>query len=314
METFERDSLLINVAKLHYEYQYTQGMIAEKYGISRPFVSKLLTEAIERGIVTITVNDPNRTENRIEQIIRQKYELRRVIVVPNEIGSDARARACAAFGKYINTIIKSGDTVALGAGQTLNLSGRYLIHRDDLQDIRIVSMEGTQNNLLHSDYRNETVKAYADAWGGRPYVLPIPAFIKSAEAKKLIEEEQSVQSIRAIQREANIAIFTVSLVTAGKSTTHVRSGLFTEEEMQSIRQEGAISNCLFHFLNSEGKICADQYEKMNSSMPIEWLRQKEYRICISVGREKIEAIQAIINSGYANVLIIDENIAEALMY
>ena len=42
MVKYAREDLLINVAKLYYESDYNQGMIAEKFDISRPFVSKLL--------------------------------------------------------------------------------------------------------------------------------------------------------------------------------------------------------------------------------------------------------------------------------
>lgn len=49
---------LVNVARMYYEQGRTQSEIADRYGISRPMVSKLLKEARDRGIVTIRINAP----------------------------------------------------------------------------------------------------------------------------------------------------------------------------------------------------------------------------------------------------------------
>ena len=49
---------LVNVARMYYEQDRTQSEIADRYGISRPMVSKLLKEARDRGIVTIRINAP----------------------------------------------------------------------------------------------------------------------------------------------------------------------------------------------------------------------------------------------------------------
>ena len=222
MVKYAREDLLINVAKLYYESDYNQGMIAEKFDISRPFVSKLLHEAKQRGIVTIHVHDPARTETRMEKEIRQKYELRRVIVVPSAVGEDTRARICAAGAKYLNGILKPGDIIGLGSGQTIYLSARSLTKRDDLSKITLVGLEGELSNLQHSSYQQETIKTYADALGGVPYSMPLPAYLSDPARKKIMFEEPCVQQVYELQKRANIAVFTVSALSTGRSMSFVR--------------------------------------------------------------------------------------------
>lgn len=55
---------LVNVARMYYEQDRTQSEIADRYGISRPMVSKLLKEARDRGIVTIRINAPKGIRRR----------------------------------------------------------------------------------------------------------------------------------------------------------------------------------------------------------------------------------------------------------
>ena len=45
MPDYKRIELLVKVAKLYYENDYSQEMIAKKLGLSRPYISKLLNES-----------------------------------------------------------------------------------------------------------------------------------------------------------------------------------------------------------------------------------------------------------------------------
>lgn len=49
--------LLTKVAQMYYDENKTQQEIADKYGISRPSVSRLLQKAREKGIVEIKVHN-----------------------------------------------------------------------------------------------------------------------------------------------------------------------------------------------------------------------------------------------------------------
>ncbi|MGI6236472.1 MAG: sugar-binding transcriptional regulator [Candidatus Excrementavichristensenella sp.] len=313
MDNYKREDLLVNVAKLYYEFDYNQAMIAEKLHISRPYVSKLIREAKAQGVVTIKVHDPSHVETRTEKIIRQKYKLQRVIVIPNITGENTLSRVCAASGNFLNNILKSGDVIALGTGQTMHLSARYLIPRNDLDNLTVVSMEGVLSNLLHSSYQQETTKAYANAFGAIPYAMPLPIFFNDLACKKLAMQEPCVRQVKEYQQKANIAIFTTSNISTGKSMSFVRQGYISEAEMKEYIQRGAISNILHHFTDKYGMICDEYLDMRNTSMSLDLLREKEYRICLAEGRAKIESVSAALNGGYINVLIIDENIAEGVL-
>ena len=62
---------LVEVARMYYEQDRTQGEIAAHYGISRPMVSKLLKEARDTGIVTIRIQAPQIRETRQISLMEQ---------------------------------------------------------------------------------------------------------------------------------------------------------------------------------------------------------------------------------------------------
>ena len=66
MENLKRQ--VTEVAILYYKENMTQQQIAEKLGLTRQTISKLLKIAIEERIVQITINDPEK-QNIAECII-----------------------------------------------------------------------------------------------------------------------------------------------------------------------------------------------------------------------------------------------------
>jgi deoxyribonucleoside regulator len=58
MSNHEEWQLMLRAARLYYEDCLIQQQIADELGVSRPTVSRLLTEAKRQGIVQITIIDP----------------------------------------------------------------------------------------------------------------------------------------------------------------------------------------------------------------------------------------------------------------
>ena len=86
MTDYKKIELLVKVAKLYYENDFSQEMIAQKLNLSRPYISKLLKEAKDNGIVHVQVVDPLSTETPLEQKIRERFQLKNVRIVPMSEG------------------------------------------------------------------------------------------------------------------------------------------------------------------------------------------------------------------------------------
>ena len=58
MAEYSKTALIVKVAKLYFEVGMSQAEIAQELDISRSYVSRLLTDAKEQGIVSIAVIGP----------------------------------------------------------------------------------------------------------------------------------------------------------------------------------------------------------------------------------------------------------------
>ena len=74
----------------------------------------------------------------------------------------------------------------------------------------------------------------------------------------------------------------------------------------------AVGYVCLHFLDREGNICDEEIDQNIIALPIYKIKQKEYRIGVAAGREKIDITYAALKAGIINVLIVDEDIAKSV--
>lgn len=101
MPDYKRIELLVKVAKLYYENDYSQEMIAKKLGLSRPYISKLLNESKSNGIVRVQVVDPLSIETPLEKNLREHFGLEKVRIVPMSEGTASLSRLGLEAARYL---------------------------------------------------------------------------------------------------------------------------------------------------------------------------------------------------------------------
>ena len=79
----ERKEMLIKVSYLYYVLDKNQDKISQELGIHRSTVSRMVKQAKEENIVTIHIKDLNIRRYQLEEYIKEKYKLKRVVIVPN---------------------------------------------------------------------------------------------------------------------------------------------------------------------------------------------------------------------------------------
>ena len=106
---------LTRVARLYYDEKLTQNEIAQEMNVSRPMVSKLLAEAHEQGIVTITINETGGTA-QLEKRMCTLFGLSTVVILPDneKLRGDTDARLARASLELLRRT--DGSKLRLGIG------------------------------------------------------------------------------------------------------------------------------------------------------------------------------------------------------
>lgn len=311
MNIDKKTGLLVQVARFYYEHNLSQGQIAERLGMSRPYVSKLIAEARDKGYVTIQVHDPTKTESVLEQRIRSRFELRRAILVPDVPGEDILFQIGCAASRYLDSIVHSGDIIGVSWGATLMACSMQAIPRHNLENITVVQLCGGITNVERNIYAMEIPKNLANAYGGVPYALPLPAILDDVAVKRSLMKDQHIGHVMELASRSNIAMFTVGAF--GDNSALLQAGYLSEEMVAEMEAAGAVGDICTHIINIHGEICDTELDERTIAIPLKTLHSKEYRIVVAVGEQKVDSLCAALNGGHANVLVSDESTAQSIL-
>lgn len=311
-----REHLKLEVVRSYYFDNMNQNEIAKKMEISRSYVSKLLIEARKEKLIEIKSKNPWLTETEEERMIKKYYHLKKVMIVSKEKNCKRDSIPYAKelgekLNEFLNTILKDNDIIGVAWGKTIYECSRYLYTDTDYKNIKVVQICGGVSQNQNSTYSSEISRNFADAFHADSYSLPIPAIVESKQYKEIFYHEQGISQVLKVLESVNIAVFTVGQCSMDSSL--VRSGYVTEEGIEQLMRDGAVGEVCTHFIDKEGKCVNQELDERTAAVSMKKLQECDYRIALIFGKKRIMPLKAILEAGYPNVLIIDEETASALL-
>ena len=311
MNEFEKTQMMVEICKLYYEHNLQQQAIADRLHISRSYISKLLREAKERNIVRIEIADPFEIESPLEEKIRKKFKLNKVIVVPVETHAFEKKLEAVGecFAKFLYQIIRDGDIIGVTWGITMDICSSMLVKKN-VEGCIVTQLNG---GLTHKDKGvnvNEIINRFASAFGATPYYLTLPAILDSEEMKNTIVKDRNIADVLTLAKNANIAVFAVGEF--GFNSSLSRIGYLSEQMVQSLLRKGVVGDICSRLIDINGVLVDNEFDKRLVGISLEDLRKKDYRILLSAEDKYVQGIHGALSGGYANVFITDEGTASAL--
>lgn len=315
------DALMVRAAWFYYVGGLNQEMTAARLGLTRARVNKVLAEARESGLVSISIDHRRVGVLPLEDRLRTRFGLDFCISTPafgfhDTSKQDSEVRKQIAFravgvaaANHLKTLLSENDSLTVGTGwgrtieqMTLHLAGVRAPHA------RFISIMGslTANNAYNPF---EVVHSLARRTGGEGYFLPVPFIADSVDDKKVLISQRSVVKALEIARSASVCF-----ISAGELTEESllrRQGMISGTELESLRQAGAVGDTNGIFFDSEGRQVDHELNERTIALGFEELKALPVLLLIA-GLEKIQAARALLRSGVVNGLIIDGDAAEAL--
>jgi len=303
---------IVEAARLYYEHNFSQLQIAQKLGISRPGVSRLLQQARDRGIVKIQIIDPSDRGTHLESQIREKFQLNRVVVVPNDDEDEkiVKERIGSAAAGILDDYVHSGMIFGISWGTTM-LSVTRHVGRKRLKDLIVVQLNGGVSRADYNTHASDAARKIAEAFGAIPYLLPLPAIVDRPEVKEAVISDKNIAHTLGIAREASVAMFTIG--SFGYDSALVKSHYFEPAEVEELLKQGAVGDICSRIIMHDGEICSKEFNARTIGISLDDIRAKEYSIAVAGGREKLPAIRAALKAKLFNVLVTDEWVANELL-
>lgn len=306
----EADRLRARVAWLYHVEGHTQNEIANRLGINRVMVVRMLAEARRRNEVRISITSPLSELVALERALEAAFDIRRVVIAPfAEEGGDPAQVIAAAAGAHISGLMAPGMTVGVGWGTTLYNTLPF-IAGGALEDFRVISLLGGISAARRFNPA-EFAWQFAELFRGEGYLVPAPAVVDSPETKYALLERCGLAAIFEMADKLDVALLSVGGI--ANLTTSYRTGYLTEADRRSLVEAGAVGDVLYNFIDAEGNVLDHEVNERVISVALPRLRRTPERILVSGGREKRIAIRAALRTVAPTTLITDEQTASALL-
>jgi len=302
---------MVETARMYYEHDLTQQQIAEKIGISRPGVSRLLSNARSQGIVNIRIHDPFKNGTRLEIALKKKFQLQKVIIVPDDRNSYViKKRLGKAAVLFLEQIIQENIILGISWGTTMQEVARQLRYKH-MKNMIVVQLNGGISRAEYDTHASEIAQVIGERYSAVPYLLPLPAILDTADLKNAIVFDRNINRTLELAKKAEIAMFTIG--SFDNDSVLVKADYFESKEVDVLIKQGAVGDICSRIITYDGEICSQNLNARTIGIELEEIQQKPYSIAVSGGKEKFNAIQAGLRGKWFNCLITDEWVAQELL-
>jgi deoxyribonucleoside regulator len=301
---------LVEISRLYYERNLTQADIAKRMNISRPAVSKLLSEARIRGIVRIEIKSPLMSDDSLLKALSEAYSLQGGLVVPSG-PADGKLNTqvlIAQASLYFEKILPDVNKVGLGWGDTMGriVDGLKNVSSGIKKTAYVCPLIGSAPNDIKWYQTNELARVFTEKTGFSPYYLHAPAFPVSLKNKKLFENTLEYQEISKLWHELDVVILGIGTYpSVPDQATAARFG-------DLLRKKKAVGMIATYYFDIDGNIIESK-DDIVIRIPLEDLHRADKVFVIGGGEKKINAIRGTLKTGLVTHLITDDRTAQALV-
>jgi deoxyribonucleoside regulator len=305
---------IVQAAELFYEQRINQIEIARILGCSRSTVSRLLSDAIEQGIVKISIKRPVDKNPVLAEPIRKHFGLKEVIVVSAGITKEqAYENVGYATAELLSRILHPGIILGISWGVTLS----YVVKKLDefsfnAHGVEVVQLMGGLGSRDPAIDGPELARKMAECLGGTYRTIQAPALLDTTDAAQHILKEPRIKEVMDLADQAEIVLTSVGSLKENLSSIE-RSGFIKKEEMEKYLNKGAIGHSLARLIDKDGNQIDHPYNQRVIAVPFDVLKKAKWSIGIAANPLKAQVILAALRNKLFNVLIVDEGTAKEVL-
>ncbi|MGA7810764.1 sugar-binding transcriptional regulator [Bradyrhizobium sp.] len=303
-------SLAARICWHYFKEGQTQDVIAQRLGITRKRVNRILGEARESGLVQITITGTTGACCELEARLVAKFGLRGALVVPSPFDDiDVREMIGAAAGQYISENLPPAGTLGITWGGTIKAAAQNIKRRSGDGSRVVLLCGGLAESTAINPYDNAAMMARA--LSAKCYYVTAPMFVQTEELRDALVSSEPIRSVLAMTTELDIAL--LSAVDLSEESKALEYGVISEETWRSLVHAGAVGDICGHYLDIDGRTVSHPLTKRVIHPTMKSLLRIPERILAAGGLQKVPIIRAAIRGKLAHVLITDERAAMALL-
>ncbi|HHY70077.1 MAG TPA: hypothetical protein GX519_00075 [Thermoanaerobacterales bacterium] len=289
--------------------------------ISVPTVSRLIKRAVKDKLVEFVIRDPYIECIKLEEQIKQAFDLKDVIIAPsphlkdeNKVESTENRKKLVALegARYIQRIITENDVLGISWGKTMY----HLIHYlNPCQKVNaaFVTLHGSVSSIESELDVRTLVSRIAMTFGGKNYSLLMEGLMSNAEIVNSIKQEKNVKRVFEIFDR-----ITISVCGIGSFYPQVESALSKSEylcgsELAKLKNKNVAADLALRFIDLDGNECDTDLKDRTLSIDLDKFKKIKTKITVAAGQSKAHAVLAALKGKLVDVLITDYTLGKKLL-
>lgn len=295
---------MIRIAKMHYELNYSQLEIAEKEGISKSTVSRILKAAMDFGIIEVRIKDSILSNSSLENDLIARFPIKRAVIVPDLVGQPQilLQDVCAALAQDLPRYLNNNSILGVAWGHTLAVLARQL-PRIKRSGISVIQLTGGFSRAIYESGALDILRSFTECVGGTGYQIPAPAMVDQPFIADALKQDSQIAQVLQMAEKCETAVFSVGNLE--RPSVLYEMGVITPEDYQDMHLKGAVGDCSSHFLNKNGEIFDKEMDKRVVGADLETIKKIPNKLLVVSGKEKVDVITAALKGGLADSLYID---------
>ncbi|MCI9608906.1 MAG: MarR family transcriptional regulator [Oscillibacter sp.] len=285
----EKQKRLAYVARRYYLEDQKQSDIARELGVSRPLVSRMLSEARELGLVEITVHEPGARAAKL--LDRLSGSVRGGVLVEEGADNDETNRF---LSQGAMELLEQLGTRRLGVGwgyligQLVTWLERHPQPNSAVTDI--CPLVGNASIPARNYQSNENVRLMAQQLGAIPHFLYLPALPESLEEKQLLCTTEVYRQIEQQWARLDTALVNIGDYPSSPDfASLVRYGSL-------LQRHRACGRMLIYYFNEEGALIQSDQD-FAVQIPLDTLRRCPNIIGVCSANTSAKALGGALKSG-----------------
>lgn len=301
--------LAVEVAQRYYRDGESKVDIAEKVGLTRFQVGRILQESLTSGVVRIEIRLPGRPDEQLGRELSAALGIDRAVVV--DASTDSYTAAVEQIGTTLAQVVaetvNEGDLLGLAWSRTIDAMSRKL---SQLRPCSVVQLAGHLHIPGADSGSVELVRRTASISGGNALPIYAPMVVPDSATAEAIRRLPEVSTALETARGADIAVASVG--SWRQSTSQVYDALSADLRDQAA-ELGVVGEVAGRTFDAEGESVSSAIDERVVAVTLEELRAIPHVIISGFGDYRAAATVAALRATGANTLVTDVSLARAIL-
>lgn len=302
----EKQKKLAYVARRYYLEDQKQSDIAKELGVSRPLISRMLSEARELGVVEIMIHEPGARSARLLDRLRQCSSLRGGILV--EDGDDDDQTNQLLSQGAVDVLQQIGTRrLGVGWGYLIGQLVTWLERNPRLHSTitDICPLVGNASIPARNYQSNENVRLMAQQLGAAPHFLYLPALPDNLEEKQILCSTEVYRQIDQQWQQLDTALVNIGNYPSSPDfASLVRYG-------NLLQQQHACGRMLVYYFNEDGTVIQSDQD-FAIQIPLDTLKRCPHIIGVCSANTSAKALRGALRTGIFTHIVARTSLAQIL--